>query len=347
MDARELAYLILLNFEKNLQRLQPLIESQLDKYNLNEKNRKFVYNLVSGVVRNLSLFDWKLSRFFKGNYKKSTYRFKNILRLALYEIDDLDFIPPFATVNEYVNLAKKKLGKNLASTVNGVLRTYLREGKSLSPKKRFKYKDTQIAIEHSFPEWIIKRWIGIWGEDETFKLCAEFNKRPIFDLRVNQQKIGVEEFSSKLAEYNISFDQSAYFNTFFKVVDIQKIIKLKFFEKGYCSVQDESGLILSELIAPKEGDVILDACSAPGSKYTSILEKNKSVSLIGMDINTERLKKLKLNCNRLGFKDSRLINGDAIHPPCKAAFSKIPASLTPLLAFKFPFSDAAIPVHTF
>jgi 16S rRNA (cytosine967-C5)-methyltransferase len=324
MTAREIAFKILLDFEKSKDRLDDLISLKLKDQSLINKERKFVYNLCSGVIRNKNLFDWKLSSLFIGDYKKTLNKFKTILRLALYEIDSLDYIPPHATVNEYVNLAKSKLDSRNTSTVNALLRTYLREGMNLDPAKKFKYIDTIISIKYSFPEWLVKRWINFWGDKETIELCQTFNERPRFDLRINKVKISEDNFIDILTKNQIGYERSIYYNQVIKVIDIQKIVNLNLFDKGYCSVQDESALLAVELLNIQTGETILDACAAPGGKYTGILEsKSGNISLIGLDNKLERLKVVKYNCIRLDLKSCKIILGDAILPPLKPRFSKI------------------------
>ena len=75
MTARETAFKILLNFEQTRQHLDFLIDSTLRDDSLSAKERKFVSNLVSGVVRNLTLFDWKIAALYNGNYKKALIKF--------------------------------------------------------------------------------------------------------------------------------------------------------------------------------------------------------------------------------------------------------------------------------
>lgn len=324
MNAREAAYYILLNFESPKHRLDDLIYAQFSKGSMNAKDRKMAYNLSSGVVRNLSLFDWKLGALYKGNYKKALNKFKVILRLALYEIDFLDFIPNFATVNEYVNLAKTKLGKREVAVVNGILRTYLRERGKYNPEKKFKFVDTQISVKYSFPEWLVKRWIEIWGAEETRQLCESFNSRPDFDIRVNLKNISSDEFQKILTKNNIHYIQSNFFNEIVKVTDLQKIMGLKLFAKGLCSIQDESALLVKELLDLQEGDTVMDACAAPGGKFTAILEGNVKIkNLTGLEIYRDRLLKIKENCDRLNLGNYFLIQGDSTKPPFGQKFNKI------------------------
>ena len=325
MNARESAFNILMTFERTGQRLEIITDRELLRSKTGEKEKKFIYNLTSGVVRNVYLFDWKISMLFKGQYKKALIKFKVILRLALYEIDCLDHIPPHATIHEYVNLTKKKINLKSGGIVNGILRNYLREGNKLLPEKNFKFNETIISIKYSFPEWIIKRWISFWGEEETKRLCSAFNDRPKFDIRINLKKISNDDFCHILNKHGISFERSEYFPNVLKVTDIQKIHTLGLFKDGFCSVQDESGQLISDLLEINDGDCILDACAAPGGKFTAILEQSLSnIDLIGLDIDFKRLMKVRENCLRLGYEQCyRLIQGDAGRAPFKREFNKI------------------------
>jgi len=324
MNARDASFKILLKFEESNTRLEGLINKAFAHHNFSPKDKKAIYNTCSGVIRNLSLLDWKIGLLFKGNYKKSLHKFKVIMRLAVFEIDFLDFIPSFATVNEYVNIAKRKLDKRNSAVVNGILRTYLREKGKYNPEKKFKFKDTQLSVKYSFPEWMIKKWIGWFGEEETEKLCQTFNERPEFDLRINTSKITVDEFIEIMESNQVKFTKSEYFPTFIKITDVQKINQLKLFEKGLCSIQDESAYLVTELVNIQKDDTVLDACVAPGGKFTALLEKKiNDVTLIGSDIYLDRLTMVQQNCRRLGFEKYVLIQSDSIYPSFNKKFDKI------------------------
>lgn len=325
MSARVVAFQILMEFEKTKRHLDSLIENRFIKINLSAKERKFVFNLVSGVVRNQTLFDWKASQLHKGNYRKSLDGFKIILRLAIYEIDFLDFIPPHATVNEYVNIAKKKLPGTNKNIVNGILRTYLREGRKLNPEKKFKHKETQLSVKYSYPEWLIKRWLNLWDKQFVEDMCVAFNERPEFDIRINQTKTTISEIKQIFDENQIDYIGSLYFDQVLKVMNIQKVIQSGLLKRGLCSVQDESGLLALELINPiEEESRILDACAAPGSKLTALLEKyQESAHITALEINAARILKIKENCRRIGAKNYHIIQGDAEIPPINSLFDQI------------------------
>ncbi len=324
MNAREASYQIILKFEESNNRLEDLINNVFFRGTFSPKEKKSIYNLSSGVIRHLSLIDWKIGLLFKGNYKKSLNKFKVIVRLAIYEIDFLDFIPTFATVNEYVNLAKSKLDKRSSAVVNGILRTYLRERGKFNPEKKFKFKKTQLSVKYSIPEWMIESWIELLGEIETEALCQSFNNRPDFDVRINTKKIKVQEFKEILNNNQVTYNNSEFFPLIVKIIDVQKLIQLGLFDSGYCSVQDESAYLSTELLDQKKGDWILDACAAPGGKFTGILEKDiENVTLVGNEINNKRLSIIKKNSTRLGFDKILLLQSDAIKPALKKKFDKI------------------------
>jgi 16S rRNA (cytosine967-C5)-methyltransferase len=204
------------------------------------------------------------------------------------------------------------------------LRTYQREGKNLNPEKKFKYEETQIAVKYSYPEWLIKRWLEFWGSDFVREMCQSLNDRPIFDIRINNQKISIDVFKDYLQKENIEYTESRYFKNVCKIVDIQKLRQTGLLSDGYCTVQDESGLLAVELIQPQPGDLILDACAAPGGKYTALIEKYYGSSIItGIEVKWERIQRLKENCRRLDLPYNWLIQGDNRKIPVKPVFDYI------------------------
>jgi 16S rRNA (cytosine967-C5)-methyltransferase len=320
MNAREVAYSILFRYAQESGRLHEQIALALAEGGLSDGEKKYVSNICSGVVRNLNLIDWKLSDLYNGDYKRMLNKIKTLLRLAMYELDYMNFIPPHATVNEFAGLARKKINALAAAQVNGILRNYLREKGRYDPEKKFKYIETQLSVKYSFPEWMIKRWIHFWGEEETRQLCAAFNQRPYFDLRINTLRIKPQDFRQILTGNKIEFSQSTVFPQVVKVYDIIKISKLKLFAEGLCSVQDESGQLVLELLEPAAEGWLVDACAAPGGKLTGILERQLAgYKIIGLDVNMQRLNIVKQNCQRLGLPNYVLVQNDATRPALRSS----------------------------
>ena len=89
---------------------------------LGDEVRGFASSLIIGVCENMNGIDrvisrysqhWRLSRMSKID--------RNILRMAIYELAYLMTIPPPATINEAVELAKKYGTEESGAFVNGIL----------------------------------------------------------------------------------------------------------------------------------------------------------------------------------------------------------------------------------
>jgi 16S rRNA (cytosine967-C5)-methyltransferase len=314
----------LLRFEKDKPRLDNLVSEMFAKYDLELQERKYLKNLTSGVVRHLLYLDWIAALVFRGKYRKLYNKGKTILRLALYEIIFLKSVPDYAAINEYVNLTKKRLGLSQSKMINGVLRGYLRREDEIKPEKIIDDKVELISIKYSFPLWLIKRWIGFYGQQETEKLCRSLNQPPEFELRIQESKISTAKFKELLTEKDVAFKETKQFDNLVTVFNVQPIINNGWFDNGYCSLQDESANIPAELLAVKDGDVFLDVCSAPGGKFTQILEKKiNNLLAVAVDTDLQRLKKVKENVERLGLNNGYYVQADGRDLPFKPVFTKI------------------------
>ncbi|MHB2150919.1 16S rRNA (cytosine(967)-C(5))-methyltransferase RsmB [Calditrichota bacterium LG25] len=322
--ARALAYEVLFKFEKTFDRLDHLTERALEQNELSSRERRFFKNLTSGVVRHRLYLDWIGNQLYKGRYKKLLIKFKVLLRLALYEIIFLAAIPEHATLNEYVGLTKKKLNNFQAKLLNALLRNYLRQKEALDPASKIKEPIKRLSVQYSFPEWLIKRWIGFWGEAETEALCKKLNEPPDFDVHINTQKISPKKFKNLLKEKKVPFVEAPFDPTIVRVKDVQPFLRERWFEKGYCVIQDESAALVVEQMALTEKSKILDMCAAPGGKYAQLLKKRPSQGMVvAADIDKERLKRVKQNVQKLGLEGGLFVVADGKNPPFKKVFDHI------------------------
>lgn len=321
---REYAFNLLLKFERKNNKLDDLLAELLQNSTLSDQDRKLLKSLTSGVVRHYNYLDWIASLLYKGKYRKLLNKVKVILRLSLYELIFLDHIPAYATLNEYVNLTKKKTVAGLSRVTNGVLHSYIREGGNIKPDNYFSDKEMLIRVQYSFPLWIVKRWISFWGEDETEALCRALNEPPAFDLRIAVQRISVAEFEALLKEKSIGYKKSSLFENVVTITDVQAVRETGWFKDGYCLVQDESANIPVELLKPSPGDVVLDVCAAPGGKFAQLIDDYPKIKqAVAMDISLDRLKILKNNLSTRREKGVYYVVGDAGRLPFKTEFDRI------------------------
>ncbi|MCD6426983.1 MAG: transcription antitermination factor NusB [Caldisericaceae bacterium] len=91
--------------------------------------------LVKGVIEHLREIDEKIVSLLENwDFSRLAMPDKEILRLALFEIDYLDGSDPGAVVFDAVEIAKKYGTENSGEFVNGILRSYLRRKENAAQK---------------------------------------------------------------------------------------------------------------------------------------------------------------------------------------------------------------------
>ena len=265
----------------------------LDKF-INENREKlsnldinFISELVYGVVTWKLTLEYIIQKYSKTKIKKMSDWVKNILYLGSYQIIFLDKVPKSAAVNESVNLCKKYNFKSVG-LVNAILRKI--EKSDYKEISNITNSITRISLKYSMPEWIVKKICDEYGEEETANICQNLNLRPNISVRINRLKGKMD-----LGEKGILED-------FRTITGTKNITKTKEYIEGNITIQDEAAGLSSFVLAPKEGEIVLDACSAPGGKTTYLAElmHNKG-KIVAWDIYEERLKQVEQNAKRLGI----------------------------------------------
>ena len=87
------------------------------------------------------------------------------------------------------------------------------------------------------------------------------------------------------------------------------------FQEGAFYVEDEAAQLIPLLLDPQPGDIVLDACAAPGGKSTHVadLMHNKGI-IYAVDRKETRLDLVRSNCRRLGVQIVVPIVGDIRQP---------------------------------
>lgn len=293
---------------------QNALDSVIKEMKLIEPDKSFLYEIVCGTIRWRNKLDWVISQFVSPKkLRKFQPEIIEILRLGLYQMLFMENIPDYASVNESVKLAKKYGNIGASGLINAVLRRIIRQ------KDKIKYLDIEtdpieyISVNYSHPEWMIKRWIERYGLEETIKLCEANNFRPPLYIRVNILKTDREQLLKQLNAEGIEARESLSLSESIEITNLANpIYELSSYKQGLFQVQDEGAMLVSHILDPKPGEVIIDVCSAPGGKTTHIAELMKNHGKIfAFDIDAKRLGLLKENCNRLGITIVEAIENDS------------------------------------
>lgn len=298
--AREIALKALYKIEKedaysNITLNQVLKENK----NIDERDVGLISELVYGTITWKLTLDEIIKKYSNIKLKKISVWILNILRMGIYQIIFLDKIPKSAAVNESVNLAKRYGHKSSSNFVNAILRKVsVNDYKELEEIKDDKER---ISKTTSMPMWIIEELLKQKDIKEVEEICKNSNLKPNTTIRINKLKTNKKELEEKLGKRKIKYLEGSL-EDFFVLKKVKNIENIDLFKEGFFTVQDEGAGLIVDVLAPKEDECILDACSSPGGKTTYIAEKMKNKGKIeAWDIHEHRVKLVQNAAKRLGI----------------------------------------------
>jgi len=306
------------------------LEKVLKNYQFNPLDIAFITELSFGCIRYRKFLDLWTDHTSKIKHKKQPPKLRWLLHIGLYQLLKMDKIPFPAAISTTVEVAKKTDLKGLAGTVNAILRNAARKlEQEIFPKISSDRKE-RISYLESLPLWLVNdlyKWVG---NSKGENIVKAFNKKPSIDLRINQLKIDLDEFLKILHENKIDAEIIKDLKNGITLKSNPRSIKnLPGYIDGLWTIQDRSSQWVAPLLNPKEGEKILDACAAPGSKSTHLAElANDNAEILAVDRSAKRLKILQSNLDRLNLKSVNTLNADAtslieLNPKFFSYFDKI------------------------
>lgn len=190
--------------------------------------------------------------------------------------------PSHAIVNETVQ-SLKKLKKNWASSLlNASLRAC------------FENADWQLKPEDSHPLWWAEKTKNDWPDNYEAIFQANLDHPPFWVRMAKSQTPEHKQPSSQNSDWQPHSNiEGAY------IIPAANVAEIPEFQQGVLSVQDASAQLAAMILAPQEGERILDACAAPGGKTGHLLELNPNIQLVALEKYPNRAKKIEQNLSRL------------------------------------------------
>jgi 16S rRNA (cytosine967-C5)-methyltransferase len=270
------------------------------------KDRAFLMEVSYGAIKWKRQLDWYLERLVN---REPDSILQAHLMAALYQVFHMDFLEPYALVDETVEAVKTVRGKAVAGFANAVIRKALREKAALQAALA---REAPLAVRESHPDILVDRWTRLLGEEKTASILKWNNSRPGVTVRIQSSRVKPEELMERWTREGVVFQpHPAFPGRCLTLGRGLEVTRLPGWSEGWLAVQDPSTLVAVDLVEPTAGERILDACSAPGGKLADMADRmGGGEGLVALDVSKSRLAHVRENLTRLGVQGVTVMQGD-------------------------------------
>ena len=168
-----------------------------------------------------------------------------------------------------------------------------------------------MEIEFSHPAWLVKRYLARFGFDETAALLAANNQIAPLALRVNTLNTTRAAVLERLKAQNLAARAGNWSPDAIIIENAGDPTDWALWREGHVIAQDEAAQLVAQSAAPRAGEIVIDAASAPGGKATHLaqLMENRG-RIVACELAPGRLKLIEENAARLGISILETRSGD-------------------------------------
>ena len=287
--ARDVAVAVLSALEDDDAFLQPVLASFTHKANLDNRDRRLALQLVQGVMRGRNRLDYALDRFLHDGIERTHPQLLLILRVAAFQMLELDRIPTFAAVNAAVEQARLVRGEGGARLVNGVLRSMDRQGAPTPPLGADAHS---ISVRLSQPIWLIERWLK--RDAAMTERWAEANNQPApLTIRLDGDAPDRGSLGARLTLEGAEVQFTPHAPDGLIIKYHPDPFNSDSFKAGWWRAQDEASQLVACLLDAQPEDQIWDACAAPGGKTRAIARHLKGGHILATDIHSRKASRMR------------------------------------------------------
>lgn len=307
MSARQTALRVLLAMEKEDGWANSLLKEQIARDGLDRRDAALATRLVYGVVQNRLRLDFYLSQVLNGKPQRLRPVVRDILHLGLYQLYEMDKIPPSAAVNESVALAKQFCKKipNAPALVNGVLRSAQRLGEN-------RQEPVTLSDRYSHPEGLIALFRGYVGQEPLEQMLRANNEAPRTVIQVNTLQTTAVRLVSLLQEQGIEAQPHPWMKNCLILGSTGALEQLDAFRQGLFYVQDAAARLAVDVARLEPGMRVVDCCAAPGGKsFAAAIAMEGQGTVFASDLHPHRVALIEKGAQRLGLTNLTASQRDA------------------------------------
>ena len=307
--AREIAYDAFVAVMKEKRKPEDMLEEFYAQYEakLKRLDKNFIKEILYGSLRWYAKIYWILQNTSSRDLDNASAEVQAALVVGTYQIYYMDRVPDRAAVNESVEYVRKKGQANACSFVNGILRQIARRAKYFQKPDPKIHPVEYLSLQYAHPEWLVRRWSDHFKFEKLELMLSSNNKPPPYTIRVNSAKFDITQIhlmqQMLLREESIHSEKS-HLRSSLRLREAPVLTEDGLFSRGFYTIQDEASQLIGHLVAPGEGQTIVDACAGPGGKLSHIYELGGGkIKLLAIEKNEKQMQKAKDTLARLQLAD--------------------------------------------
>lgn len=277
---------------------------------LDARDRRWVRELVYGMLRRRSLLDAFLDARVNGGMYRLDPDLHDLLRLGAAQLLYMESVPSYAAIAQTVELAKRRHGIGASKLANAVLRRFDRERDTLMLPTPVHPADA-LALGGSHPRWLVERWVERWGIAQTQRLLEANNREAPLIARpwhvVREQLEAMFESAGIHAEDAPLVRDSIVISS-----PVSSLTDLGPFRQGLFHLQDPASTLVTRYAGVPAGSTVADLCAAPGGKSVEL--SRAAQHIFSSDLSLARLQRVVENAHRLEIASMYAYVADARFP---------------------------------
>jgi len=244
--------------------------------------------LATETLRHLSRADALIERYVD---RMPPLTALNVLRLAVIELL-VEQEAPHGVVDSAVTLMRRsRQSRRMSGLANAVLRKVATEGPDIW---------AELPVPN-LPKWLRRRIVHIYNEQIVQAIEASHLAGAPLDLTPKDPAAG-----KALAD---TLDGILLPTGTVRLPKGGQVSALPGYEDGDWWVQDAGAALAVKLLAPQQGEAVLDLCAAPGGKTMQLAASGAQVTAV--DSSSKRMSRVKENLARTGL-EAELIRADVL-----------------------------------
>ena len=201
---------------------------------------------------------------------------------------------PQATAHAAVDATRLLRQGRASGLVNAVMRRFVAEKAALLGQV-----DRKLAGRTAHPQWLVKLLEQAWPDAHEGILEAN-NEHPPLVLRVDLSRTSRNAYIEQLVAVDIPASPVEWSPAAVRLDRPIAVAQLPGFQEGVVSVQDAGAQLAARLLDAQPHMRVLDACAAPGGKTGHLLEHTPDLELVAVDVDADRVARIRENLERLG-----------------------------------------------